>query len=135
MNSEKPKETDNEFFSIENANMSKSVILPNDQFDKRELEDEHGIERPFTNSDNSIQMGNEGEKEVKAKDVEPKIVDLEQCTNCGRKFFLGRLMLHQKNCTAEHPFKTKHGEGDPKAKTVQAEIVVKTPKRKKKLRS
>lgn len=48
------KSLDNEFFSIENANMSKSEILPNDQFDKRELEDEHGIERPFTSSDHSI---------------------------------------------------------------------------------
>lgn len=39
--------------------MSKSAILPNEDFDKGELEDEHGIERPFTNSDLSIQMGND----------------------------------------------------------------------------
>lgn len=50
---------ENELFGIENGNMSKSAILPNDQFDKRELEDEHGIERPFTNSELSIQFGNE----------------------------------------------------------------------------
>lgn len=50
---------ENELFSIENENMSKSAILPNDQFDKRELEDEHGIEIPFTNSELSIQSGNE----------------------------------------------------------------------------
>lgn len=52
MDSQKPVE--NEFFTIENASLSKSAIMPNEDFDKRELEDEHGIERPFTNSDQSI---------------------------------------------------------------------------------
>ena len=49
------QKADNEFFSLDNANVSKSAILPNDEFDKCEFEEQHGIERPFTNSDNSIQ--------------------------------------------------------------------------------
>jgi hypothetical protein len=39
---------------MENGNVSKSAIFPNDEFDKQEFDEEHGIERPFTNSEHSI---------------------------------------------------------------------------------
>ena len=45
-------EDNNEFF--EGQNISKSEIIANDVFDKGQLEEQHGIERPFSSSDNSI---------------------------------------------------------------------------------
>lgn len=55
--------------------------------------------------------------------------EMEQCNNCGRRFFVGRLQLHQKTCTPNHPQKLKLGEQDLKSHPMTK---TSTPKKKKK---
>ncbi|CAD8123057.1 unnamed protein product [Paramecium sonneborni] len=78
---------DNEFFD-EDAISKSTIQALNNSFDKEQLDEQ--IERPFTPIDTQI-------------DSIPK----EQCKFCKRQFFQGKLALHSRSCTADHPFLKK----------------------------
>ncbi|CAD8185670.1 unnamed protein product [Paramecium octaurelia] len=77
----------NEFFD-EDAISKSTIQAVNNSFDKEQLDEQ--IERPFTPVDTQIEM-----------------IPKEQCPHCKRQFFQGRLTLHLRSCTAEHPFVKK----------------------------
>ncbi|KAM3139526.1 hypothetical protein pb186bvf_008362 [Paramecium bursaria] len=85
---------ENEFF--EDDAISKSTIQgANNSFDKRNLDDD--VERPFTPSETQSIL--EEERKIQ--------IEKEQCPNCRRTFFKGRLAPHLRSCTAEKPLLKK----------------------------
>lgn len=73
---------ENEFF--EEDAISKSTIQAlNNSFDKQQLDEQ--IERPFTPSEEEHYV--------------PPQIEKEQCPNCSRSFFKGRLAPHLRSCT------------------------------------
>ncbi|CAD8119328.1 unnamed protein product [Paramecium sonneborni] len=77
----------NELFD-EDAISKSTIQALNNSFNKEQLDEQ--IERPFTPLDIQIEM-----------------IPKEQCPYCKRQFFEGRLLLHLRSCTQEHPFVKK----------------------------
>ncbi|CAD8120403.1 unnamed protein product [Paramecium sonneborni] len=100
-----PFDNENDEFFDEDAISKSTIQALNNSFNKEQLDEQ--IERPFT-----------------PLDVQIEIIPKEQCPHCKRQFFYGRLPLHLRSCTAEHPFvkksKKQKTQAIPKQPTLQS---------------